>query len=54
MHISISGVTYARLKAYAAENDLSLATIVERAVAPDLGFKPPPSRPARRYRGTNG
>jgi hypothetical protein len=55
MHISISGTAYARLKAYATDHNQSLAAIVERAVALDLGLEPPPPRPARRYRGgSNG
>jgi len=53
-HISISGALHAKLKAYAAKNNLALAVIVEKAVAPVLGDKSPPSRPARRYRGPRG
>jgi hypothetical protein len=50
--VSISGVTYARLKTYATEHDLAISSIVEQAIAPALGQDPPPLRAARRYRGT--
>jgi len=49
--ISVSGVVYAKLRAYANEHDLAISSIVEQAVAPALGQDPPPLRSARRYRG---
>lgn len=50
-HISISRSAYDRLKAYAEAHNLSMASVVEQAVAPALGCEPRPARPARRYRG---
>jgi hypothetical protein len=49
--VSINGKLYARLKAFAAKHNVSVATVVEQAVAPTLGHEPPSARPPRRYRG---
>lgn len=50
--ISVTGKFYEKLQAYAIKHDLSIANIVERAVAKDIGLEPPEiRRPSRRYRG---
>lgn len=49
--ISIKRSTYDQLKAYAERQNLSISTVVERAIAPTLGQELPPPRPMRRYRG---
>lgn len=50
-HISVRKATYDRLKAYADAHNLSIASVVEKALAPALGHEPPSTRPKRRYRG---
>lgn len=52
--VSIKGEVYARLKAYAIEHNVSVVSVVEKAIAVETGLAPSEPKPYRRYRGTNG